>query len=72
LGQTILVKDLEKDVVLSFLSLRKAAEFIGIHTSYLSKTVKEDLVEPFYSSSQFLVYKRLLNSFRGYIERRSI
>ena len=53
-GERILVKDLEKDVVLSFLSLRKAAEFIDIHTSYLSKTMKES---GFYSSSQFFVYK---------------
>lgn len=48
-----MVKDLEKDVVLSFLSLRKPGEFIDIHTSYLSKTRKE---RGFYSSSPFWFY----------------
>ena len=37
-----------------FVSIRKAAEFIGIHPSYLAKSIKSN---NFYLTSKFLVYK---------------
>jgi len=36
-GEYIAVKVLETDSFLSFISIRKAAEFIDIHPSYLAK-----------------------------------
>nr|YP_010121889.1 GIY-YIG endonuclease [Monilinia fructicola]QRF72265.1 GIY-YIG endonuclease [Monilinia fructicola] len=53
-GEYIVVKVLETDSFLSFISIRKAAEFIDIHPSYLAKTIK---LSGFYKSKEFLVYK---------------
>lgn len=38
----------------SFISMRKAAEFIGIHHSYLAKSMEKN---KFYLGRGFLVYK---------------
>ena len=54
-GEFIQVKNIEKGEILSFLSIRNAfAEFMGIHTSCLAKTIKES---KFYSNSKILIYK---------------
>jgi hypothetical protein len=53
------VKVIETDSFLSFISIRKAAEFIDIHPSYLAKTLK---LSNFYTPSHhyvlvfFLIY----------------
>ena len=53
-GEYVMVKNNETGEILSFLSIRKAAEFIVIHPSYLAKTLK---LSTFYSNCEFLVYK---------------
>lgn len=53
-GVSIIVKNHVTGEILSFISIRKAAEFIDIHHSYLAKTLSLD---EFYSNSEFLVYK---------------
>jgi hypothetical protein len=53
-GEYVMVKKNETGEILSFISIRKAAEFIVMHPSYLAKTIK---LSKFYSSSEFLVYK---------------
>lgn len=52
-GNYILVKNIETGVITSFISIRKAADFIGIHPSYLAKSIK---LSRFYSNNVFLVY----------------
>jgi DNA-binding protein Fis len=42
----------------TFVSLRKAAEYLGINQSYLAKSIKE---QKFYFGRDFLVYKSLTN-----------
>jgi hypothetical protein len=46
------VKVIETDSFLSFISIRKAAEFIDIHPSYLAKTLK---LSNFYTPSHHYV-----------------
>ena len=53
-GEYVMVKKNETGEILSFISIRKAAEFIVMHPSYLAKTLK---LSKFYSSCVFLVYK---------------
>ncbi|KAH9865936.1 hypothetical protein IAQ61_008524 [Plenodomus lingam] len=53
-GVNIIVKNHATGEISSFISIRKAAEFIGIHHSYLAKTLN---LKEFYSSNEFLVYK---------------
>ena len=53
-GEYVVFKKNETGEIVSFISARKAAEFIGIHHSYLAKTIK---LRKFYSNSEFLVYK---------------
>ena len=53
-GVNIIVKNYVTDEIWSFISIRKAAEFIGIHHSYLAKTLN---LKEFYSNSEFLVYR---------------
>jgi NUMOD1 domain len=53
-GEYITVKVIKTDSFLSFISIRKAAEFIDMHPSYLAKTLK---LKNFYKSKEFLVYK---------------
>jgi len=53
-GVSVIVKNHVTGQILSFISVRKAAEFIGIHHSYLAKTLN---LNEFYSNSEFLIYK---------------
>jgi hypothetical protein len=53
-GKYIIVENHATGEILSFISIRKAAEFIGMHHSYLAKTLN---LSEFYSNSKFLVYK---------------
>jgi len=53
-GVNIIVKNYVKEEIWSFISIRKAAESIGIHHSYLAKTLN---LKGFYSNSEFIVYR---------------
>lgn len=50
---TIVINNITGENI-SFLNLRKVADFIGIHRSYLSKSIKE---QKFYLGRGYLVYK---------------
>lgn len=53
-GNSTIVKNIKTNEIISFLSLRKAAEYLGIHHSYLAKLVSSN---KFYLGKDFLVYK---------------
>jgi len=57
-GETIIVVNNIPGENETFVSLRKAAEYLGINQSYLAKSIKE---QKFYFGKGFLVYKSLTN-----------
>lgn len=53
-GVQIKVYNRETGEISSFVSIRKAAGFIDVHTSYVAKSIK---LHDYYSSDKFLIYK---------------
>lgn len=55
-GNFIIVEEIKTKKVISFNYIRKAAEFLGIHHSYISKQISLNKI---YKGNDYLVYKTL-------------
>jgi hypothetical protein len=53
-GDNTIVKNIDTKDILSFVSIRKAAEYIGIHQSFIAKSIK---LNKFYIGKGYLIYK---------------
>ena len=53
-GDNTMVKNIVTEDILSFVSIREAAEYIGIHHSLIAKSIKS---KKFYLGRYYLVYK---------------
>ena len=53
-GDNTIVKNIVTEDILSFVSIREAAEYIGIHHSLIAKSIKS---QKFYLGRDYLVYK---------------